>query len=362
MPDTLTADKQFDPIAGKSAPRRERDTVSIHFVLEALAPARAHGHAIETSLREAGIAEDWLAEREARVSVSSYARLWLALARQLDDEFFALDRHALRPGSFHLLCRIMLSARTLAEALRYGLKFLGLVLDERRGHLQHDHRGASLQLQTRQAPATPFADATYLCICNGILSWLAARRLPLASVHFRAPAPVYADEYRLLFGTALHFDAAQSHLDWPPGVLELPVRRDYRQLRRFLCEAPEILLTRYRDPDSLQARVRAHLQALPPSHWPGLELLAQQWQLTPSTMRRHLDAEGQSFQALKDLLRRDMAITRLSHGAASITDIAIELGFTESSAFHRAFRKWTGLSPSAYRQAAQLRAHAAESA
>jgi AraC-like DNA-binding protein len=66
-------------------------------------------------------------------------------------------------------------------------------------------------------------------------------------------------------------------------------------------------------------------------------------------LRRRLDEEGQSFQSIKDQLRRDLAINYLKHSSKSVTEIAIDLGFAEQSAFHRAFKKWTGMRPGEYR-------------
>ena len=61
--------------------------------------------------------------------------------------------------------------------------------------------------------------------------------------------------------------------------------------------------------------------------------------------------EGQSYQLIKDDLRRDLAISQLSHSDKSVLDIALDLGFAEASAFHRAFKKWTGARPGEYRRA-----------
>jgi AraC-like DNA-binding protein len=71
-------------------------------------------------------------------------------------------------------------------------------------------------------------------------------------------------------------------------------------------------------------------------------------------MRRRLHEEGSSYQGIKDQLRRDLAISYLSHSERSVMDIALELGFSERSAFHRAFRKWTGASPGEFRRDAAV--------
>ena len=70
---------------------------------------------------------------------------------------------------------------------------------------------------------------------------------------------------------------------------------------------------------------------------------------TPSTLRRRLEREGSSFQVIKDDLRRDMAIDLLCNSTRSVDDIGFALGFSEHSAFYRAFRRWTGASPGEYR-------------
>ena len=77
--------------------------------------------------------------------------------------------------------------------------------------------------------------------------------------------------------------------------------------------------------------------------------MARQLNTSPQTLRRRLHEQGTSFQELKDQLRRDLAIYHLGRRELPIQEIAEQLGFSEPSAFHRAFKKWTGLTPGAYR-------------
>jgi len=72
--------------------------------------------------------------------------------------------------------------------------------------------------------------------------------------------------------------------------------------------------------------------------------------MSPQTLRRHLQQEGESFQAIKDHWRRDLAINLLAESSLPIAEIARRTGFSEPSALHRAFKKWTGLAPGAYRE------------
>jgi len=104
----------------------------------------------------------------------------------------------------------------------------------------------------------------------------------------------------------------------------------------------------YLNERSASARVRMVLQRASPE-WPDLAVTAQRLHMSVSALQRHLASEGTSFQALKDQLRRDMAIVRLTSSEASLIAIAADLGFTDSTAFQRAFKVWTGSAPGAYR-------------
>jgi AraC-like DNA-binding protein len=110
---------------------------------------------------------------------------------------------------------------------------------------------------------------------------------------------------------------------------------------------------KYKNGSSLGARVRRRLRQFEHGEVPDFEGLAGELNLTPATMRRRLHEEGTSYQSIKDQLRRDLAIGYLSHTDRSVMEIALELGFSERSAFHRAFRKWTGASPGEFRRTLQ---------
>lgn len=314
---------------------------------------RQRGLDVAALLAQAGIAPELLDKPRARVPAQHYAGLWLALARAMDDEFFGVDPHPMRQGSFRLMCWAAVSAPRLQSGLRRALDFMGAVLDDTRGRLVYQPQQAGIVLESRLQRDTPvFAHATFLTMVYGLACWLVNRRIPLIETQFRQAAPEpYAAEYRLLFGQRTRFDMPVTRLSFPAELLSLPIRRSQAELRRFLQRAPAAFLVRYRDPASLHARIRHELQARAPGDWPTFRQLAGQFHVAESTLRRQLLAEGQSYTQIKDALRRDLAIDYLSHSREPVANIAQKLGFAEASAFHRAFQKWTGDSPGAYRQA-----------
>ena len=82
---------------------------------------------------------------------------------------------------------------------------------------------------------------------------------------------------------------------------------------------------------------------------PSFEELTGMLNMSARTLRRRLEREGTSYQRIKDNARRDLAITLLSRNRMTVSDVAEWVGFSDPSAFHRSFKKWTGLSPGEYR-------------
>ena len=329
----------------------ERGTISIHFVQEALRCVRERGLGVDGFLQRAGIPAVFVDEPLARVSPGQFGALWRDIARALDDEFFGLDSHPARQGTYVLMCHSVLDCDNLGHALSRILRFMRLVLDDMHGSLEVDGDQAVLRLHDRQGPQRLFAYATFLIMVYGLACWLTGRRLQLIEGAFRCPEPDASGEYRVLFCEALAFDAPQTQLCFLAADLKLPIIQNAGTLKAFFKGVPDNFLVKYRNPKSLAARIRRRLREQPPAQWPDLAVLCGELHLTEATLRRRLREEGHSYQSLKDDLRRDMAITRLQDSRRPIEAIATELGFAEPAAFYRAFRKWTGARPSDYRDA-----------
>lgn len=330
---------------------RERGTIAICFVREALVEAARRGVDVDALLAAADIPASLLAAPQARVSPERYGALWHAIAQALDDEFFGMDTRPMRHGSFTLLCHCVLHAGTLERALRRALRFMHLVLDEIQGTLTV--AGGLARVDLVEAPGAPprrmFAYGAFLMIMHGLACWLVGRRIPLLAAEFRCPAPEHADEYRVLFCPEVVFDRPRTFVTFDAAYLALPTLRDEAAMKQFLRCAPANFLVKYRHSDSLAARIRRRLRRHPPAEWPDFDALAQEFHAAPATLRRRLDEEGQTYRGLKDELRRDMAIDYLGRRGLAVSEVASRLGFAEPSAFHRAFRKWTGGTPGEYR-------------
>ncbi|MFB2531634.1 AraC family transcriptional regulator [Paracoccus sp. p3-h83] len=328
----------------------ERRSITPGFVWDALACLAAQGLDARPILAAAGLDGPPVAP----VSSDQYGALWLAMADAMQDEFFGLAARPMRPGSFALMGHAVLDAPNLGRALRRALRFLNVVLDQPQGRLAVQDGQAVVILTDGDGLARPaFAYRSYWLILLGLACWLVGRRIPLLQVDFRGPPPPHRRDYHQFFGAPVRFDRPDSRVIFAARYLDLPIHRSPQALRQFLRGAPANILVRYRHDQGLAARLRGQLRARPPAAWPVLEEMAAALSLSPATLRRRLRAEGHSYAGLKDEIRLARAQALLTGGDLPVAEIAAELGYSEPSAFHRAFRNWTGTSPGAFRAAAR---------
>jgi AraC-like DNA-binding protein len=331
--------------------KNNKGTVSVSLVEEALALARAKGLDALPLAEAAGIAPQILASRKSRVSSTQYSALWMGIARALDDEFFGQDSHPMRSGSFVTMTQTALTARTGAQALARAVGFMRLVLDDLSGQIEATQSRVRINFVHSEGAPQPamFAYATYFILVYGLLCWLVGRRIPLLEARFRCVEPPAAHEYQLMFCDDMTFEQPASYVDLSPEFLDLPVVQTARSVKPFLRDAPGSFIVKYRNPSSLVARVRKALRAQPIADWPAANQMARYVNVAEATMRRRLKREGYTYQSIKDDLRRDIAIGELQDTDRTVAEIAVAVGFGESSAFHRAFRRWTGMRPTDYR-------------
>jgi AraC-like DNA-binding protein len=342
-------------VAAPATRSAEPGTIAICFVAAALQSVRARDLNADELLANVGLSSSLLQMPQARVSAKHYGALWRTIALALDDEFFGQDSRRMKAGSFAMLCHSVLGCKTLGQALERSLRFYALILDDISGSLMRDAKEARIVLHERVAGAGQrvFAHELLLLLLYGVSCWLVGRRIPILRTEFSYAEPVHSAEYRLMFCADLSFDKPNTAIAFDASYLGLPVVQNENSVKEFLRTAPESILVKYKNGSSLSARVRRRLRQFLPGEVPDFEGLADELNMTPATMRRRLHEEGESYQSIKDQLRRDLAISYLSHSSRSVMDIALELGFSERSAFHRAFRKWTGASPGEFRRTLQ---------
>ena len=317
-----------------------------NFVDESLGPARRAGIDISQFLRDLNIPEAKLDAMDSE----DFGRIWLELSLRVGDELFGFGKSPMRPGSTTLLGHAVRDGPTLGASIRRILRFLKVVLEEPYGVLTKEGQTCAITLIGDTPIRSAFGYRAYFLVLHGYSCWLAQEQVPLTRVTFPCKEPQESNDYGHFFGVPVQFDAdcAQLAFDW--DYLARPVKRSERELKRFLRASPETFLRGYRDTGTLKHRIVQTCLSGPPQDWPDMEVAATQMNMSRSTLHRRLAQTGQSFGDLKEELRRGRAAKLLSRTDRPIAMIASELGYAEESAFYRAFQRWYGTTPSAYRR------------
>ena len=325
-------------------------TLSIALVNGLLSGIRARGEAIEPFLAAAEISPELLDQPDARVSATRYVRLHEMVINRRADEALGFLSRPLKRGSFALVARSCIPSSTLELAMRRISRSFSLLQDDvtldivRAGA----NAGFALRFQNATVAHPPFFHELLLRTFWQLLVWLVDSRLQATGFDFAFDSPLDVSSYDEFFPAPLRFGCAKSAFWFDAACLKQPLRRNDDALRVFLAEHPSNVILPPRNEGTVNAVRNALQRALP--DWADLAETASALCISVPTLQRRLAAENTTFQALKDELRRDMAITRLNTSSISLVALAAELGFADSAVFQRAFKKWTGSSPGAYRR------------
>jgi len=332
--------------------RMAAGSISAVFARGLLAQAKALG------LSVSGLV-DWLPasaddDGDARLSLEQMRAIWTELAARSGDEDLGLRMaQELAPGMFSALDYAVRNSATLGDAyacmtrynrvLHSGVTVVLRVEGDEASLAHHQSRGA-----TRHA--TEWAVATWLVIGRQLVGrdWVPRR------VEFEHPRPARVDAHERLFRAPLVFSADRNAVVFDRELLAAPVHQADPQLRQLLEQyALRKLAALVPASTSVADRARSALmRAFASSGDFRLDTIADQLGVSARTLQRQIRQEGHvSYQQLVDATRRDLALRYLKESTISIGEAAFLLGFSEPSAFHRAFKRWTGGTPQQFRRA-----------
>lgn len=163
------------------------------------------------------------------------------------------------------------------------------------------------------------------------------------------PQPGHIEAYRSLFGHGISFEQGVNQLRFRREFLGLPISLSNPVARRLAEAQCEEELRMLEDSATASTRVVRLMASVKGGRLPGLEEVAERLNVSSRTLRRQLSAEGVGFQGILDDVRHQRALELLQRSRLSIDEIAYRLGYSDPSNFGRAFRKWEGMSPTAWR-------------
>ncbi len=326
-------------------------TVSRQFIddwLAALAALCSEAHMSSLKVRSGLVADQ--TQPHARVTLDQIVCLYQLAAVETGDEMMGLWSRPIRPRALQHLLTSVREASSLPSALYRFSTFWNLLLDDYQFELNVSAGVWTLTLKPQgDVPVQRFGHMLILKLAHGLTSWLAGHEVPVKGVEFVFERPEFDQDYAIIFPAPVQFGMAETSISFDEEQLSPVKPRSPSDLDEFLQNAPRDWIFTSSREHTQSLRVRTYLSQAP---WETASLTetAQAMHMTPRTLIRRLEADGTSFQAIKDALRRDIAIRDLQAGRKSVEAIALDVGFSSAANFHRAFQRWTGSTPSAYRR------------
>jgi AraC-like DNA-binding protein len=308
-------------------------------------------------LCEVGIDRRALMFPFARFADASVQALWLRAPDVAGDPDFGVTAAELsRDGMLALFDELAASSETLRDAYERCQAHLRLLHDAAAVRLVTSGPLTRLQILPDLAAPLPRAQVEYFVACLV----LRTRRMTGVFEHPRAAClkhakPRFTARLEAFFECPLHFGADLTEVVFPTSWLEVPVLSANAQLRRAVEQRARTLLSELNESLQLTARVGLSIGAELHVAEPSLQAIAKRLAMSPRTLKRRLRDAGTSYSAQLDAVRQRWAARYLLDPDEPLHDIARRLGFSNPTAFFKAHKRWTGLTPLAARKTRDVR-------
>ncbi|MDX2089441.1 MAG: AraC family transcriptional regulator [Kofleriaceae bacterium] len=304
-------------------------------------------------LDAAGITRAVLEDPDARIAVHQAKTLWAVAYEVSGDPELALHAaEALPFGAYKVVDYLAAAAPSVGEALRSVSRYFPLI-------------NTAVEL-----PLEPESERVHLCVrasADPAVLTRAYVEYTLAAVYLRTrdatgtgyaldgvdiafPAPTSSAEHARIFGCPVRFGATYNRMTVARGAWETATVRADLSLFQVLDDHAVLLLQRLPNSVGLLSEVCAAISAELRGGDPALEHVASKMAMSERTLQRRLQDLGASYSDLLDEMRRAAATVYLADRDLSLGEVAYLLGFAEQSSFTRAFRRWTGQTPTEHRR------------
>ena len=314
---------------------------------------------VDSIFGNSGIAPDMAGAPTLKVKLSAYCRLFEEASRQVKAGRFGRGNFGLwfgqqfQPRDLGMWGYAAISAPNLGTALDNLVR------------LFHFHQESSAMRLARGADGTmrleyqiyaseiverrQDAELSLGMFANVMRDCCGPKWAPL-EVHFEHPRPEFWREHEDAFDAPVYFSQPTNALVFRPELLERHMPGSDLQLMTMMQTCLESLGSHRSSDEGLVERVKTAIRVSLPRGYPSLERIASDLRIAPASIQRELAGQGLTYKDAIEATRQSLARMYLDQHQLPLTEIALLLGYSELSAFTRAFTRWTGVSPRAYRK------------
>lgn len=332
-----------------------QNSVSVKLVQAILEAASHGGLNADDLLATLKLAPNCLEDVDGRIPHERFWALWHAITQRSQGCGIGLQMAtAAKPKTWDVLGYAMHSSANLGEAFERLVRY---------SRLRHTGAEFTFEVQGDVARMTMAIPSTPLPPNDGMDEWVGANFVLLSrhltgldlvplQMGFQHPEPADLSAYHRLFQSPLAFNQPVNEMRLDAALIQYPLAQADPGLSSILDRHAEELLARLPQSESLLDSVNRLMSQGLRGGDPSLTAIAQQLGYAPRTLQRKLQEAGSSYHTLLDEMRRELSIYYLREAQVAVSEVAFLLGFSETSAFHRAFRRWMGVSPGEFRRSA----------
>lgn len=302
-------------------------------------------------LQVAGLSHADFTKPGARFPADRYQQILSYLSEQTDNSRIALSLgESSQPRMLGSIGFLMSTAATLAEAYQVLIDYLPLMFEGAALQLEQTLEGSLLTFELNRADQKT-TEYFLACLINWP-RWLTGHQIPARYVRLAFPAPADVQSYQRFFAAEIEFDAPRNQLLINSDYLNLSCLDANDEMHQLHREFADSMLSKSAQQSALIAQTRNQIRRQL-SEGDGSvrrEHIAESLNLSLRTLQRKLGQLGTSFQDIYDQTRRELCLQLIQRGQLSFGEIAYQLGFSNQSAFQKAFKRWMNIAPSQYRQ------------
>jgi len=302
-----------------------------------------------------GLKKDQLQNPDDRIPVEKYVRLGRMASEltHVPEIGLILGQHA-DFESIGIIFQLAINCNTVRESLLHIARYSDLGVEVYKAGLEEGNEFAEWSQQCISSrylcvPLIEFESCQKLRVCKLVLG----EKFRPVQMKFQHSRPDYVYKYHQIFQAPLLFDQEKSAIVFQKEYLDMPNPSPKPYVKRVLARHAGILARELERNKLFTDKIRRIVLRRLGSGSVSLEMIAKELNVSTRSIRRRLRIENTSYKDLLGQVRKELAQDYLREGSLSINDVSFKLGFSEPSAFHRAFKRWFGVNPGRYhRQAA----------
>jgi AraC-like DNA-binding protein len=308
------------------------------------------GFDVKAILDHVGIPKAALEDRKTRFPKRRFQELWQAASEATDDPAIALRvSTTVKANALGIIGYLASASESRRNAFELVKGLTPLLWEDVECDLESGNEVAFIRCRTgSQTEASHFTTEYAIGLTVTMSRVLGAGRSDPLEARFSYPAPAYAAEYERILRLPIRFDAGEDGVLFPISMMDSVNPSADAALRQLLERYAADQLAKIPSGARFSQRVRAFILSMLPLGGLTADTVAAQFSMSSRTLRRNLQQEATSYQEVLDEVRTELARHYLIKEKRGIDEVAFLLGFSDPSAFTKAFRRWTGRTPADY--------------